>query len=426
MGYTRARSDWLDFPNTTTPLRGEDLDHIEDGLVTAAATADMALASIKGYTGGIVWTIDDIRAQNVDLIALHEARSQRVALGVVSDWVGDADRLTSAQLLGYHQAGHELVNHSNTHASYTGLTATQRATETDTCSNFIETLTGIHPKTFFYPSGAWSATTDQELYGRFRSWGVTISDLVTFPSYIMFGDTFHRFYRLDIDDPDNFERAKSLIRQASMGPIIVSFYTHWTDQPGTLTTAQYTELIDLAHNLGVVSFLPREVFGNGSMLADASFEDGGENWIESVTGDGVTSVEIDTPASGIYGTKVIELSATGPGTALRYQAIMVDPSIVTYKISGRVRIVAGTYNTADARIRIRWRTADEAAISTSNVDPVLPGVVGTWARFEGDVTVPATARYGYFDIISAPGAVRTATIQWDHIDIRPANYAGLG
>lgn len=376
--------------------------------------------------GAVVWTLDDGRAQNEELIDVHVARGQRVALGVVSDWVNDADRLTSAQLLAYHEAGHELVNHSDTHINYTSASAAARAADTDACSTFIESLTGEAPQTFFYPSGAWSATTDRELYGRFRSWGVTISDVAVMPHSTRLGDTFHRFYRLDLDDPDNFDRAKSLIRQAALGPIVVSFYTHWTDETGTLTTAEYTELADLAYELGVPSALPREVYGGRSIIADASFEDGGDAWFPAVTGDGTTAIATVTPDSGIAGTKAVQLFATGPGTALRSQAIVVDPFITTYKVSGRVRITAGTYNTADARIRIRWRTADEAAISNSNVDPTLPGTVGTWARFESDVTVPATARFGYFDVISAPGGVRTATIQWDHIDMRPASFAGLG
>lgn len=42
MAYTRASVLWKDWPDTSTPVTAAALNHVEDGLVTAAATADSA------------------------------------------------------------------------------------------------------------------------------------------------------------------------------------------------------------------------------------------------------------------------------------------------------------------------------------------------------------------------------------------------
>ncbi|GEP28830.1 hypothetical protein CLE01_34280 [Cryobacterium levicorallinum] len=43
-------------------------------------------------------------------------------------------------------------------------------------------------------------------------------------------ETFPRVYRLDLDDSLAIPHAFELIRMAAKAPVVVSFYTHWTDQ----------------------------------------------------------------------------------------------------------------------------------------------------------------------------------------------------
>lgn len=45
MAYKRARAQWMDYPKGDTPILAENLNHIEDGIVSAAQTADAALAA---------------------------------------------------------------------------------------------------------------------------------------------------------------------------------------------------------------------------------------------------------------------------------------------------------------------------------------------------------------------------------------------
>lgn len=380
-----------------------------------------------GAPGAVVFTLDDIRSEAKALITLHEARMQRVGIGVVSSWVGDAGRMTEAELIAYHQAGHELCNHTDTHITYSSSSASQRATDTDTCAAYLESITGVPPVTFIYPQGAWSAASDQELFSRgYRSWAATLSSATNMPSAYPKGDTFPRFYRIDLDSPANLERATTMVRLAAQAPIVVAFYTHWTDQVGTMTTAQYTEVLDLVDGLNIPCLLPREAFGSASLLADPSFEATGmPTWFTTQTGDGAVSQATVTPDSGMSGTKAVQLTATGPGTALVSQPVIVEPGVVM-RLTGRIKTTAGSYITNDVGIRVRWRAWDESAVSTSSNYPTLSAAPSAWSRFSHDVTVPAGVRFAWIDIIAAPGSTRNGTVQVDHLDFRPAHHGGFG
>lgn len=52
MAYTPYIADWKDFPNTSTPITEAALEHVESGLVAAAATADAAVPKSTVTTKG--------------------------------------------------------------------------------------------------------------------------------------------------------------------------------------------------------------------------------------------------------------------------------------------------------------------------------------------------------------------------------------
>ncbi|WP_240690082.1 polysaccharide deacetylase family protein [Arthrobacter sp. PAMC25564] len=372
-----------------------------------------------------MFSLDDNRAQNVELVALHEALGQKITLAITSSWVDQTDRLTSAQILDYHKRGHEIANHTTTHANYTGISAAARQTETDTCSQFIFNLTGRWPSTFVYPFGAWNAASNQELYTRFRSWAMTCSATTDLPLLYQLGDTFPWFYRLDLDNPLNLDRAKELIRMAAYSPIIVSFYTHWTDQSGTMTKAQYQSIAQVAYDLNVPCVLPRDVFGQESRVADPSFEVAGlPNWLPTKTGAATTGRVSVTPDVGLSGAYAAALTATNPDTAQVSQAVQVSPG--TWRISGRVKQDTGAVlTTNDFGVQMKYRNADETVLSSQTLYPTL-SAIGVWARFQIDVTVPAGARFGWLGFLNAPGATRGGTLHVDHVDIRPIEQGSLG
>lgn len=376
--------------------------------------------------GCVAFSLDDGRAQNMDLVALHEALGQKITVGIVSDWIGQPDRLTAAQVLDLHQRGHEIANHSKTHMNMTGGTPAARAGEYDACSDWIEALTGERPATFIYPQGAWNATSDRELYGRFRSWALTASSGSNYPVPYPLGGTTPRFYRLDLDNPANLDRAKALVQLAARAPVVVAFYTHWTDQAGTMTTAQYQSIAQLAHDLHVPAVLMRDVYGSLSRLADPSFEEATTNvWMKTLTGAATADKAAAAPDAGIAGSKVHTLTATQPDSAIISQAVTVTPG--KWRVSGRVKQLAGgNLATNDFGVRLKYRDWAEAALSQEVFYPALPAV-GTWGRFEQDFTVPDGTQFAYLDLLNAPGvAGRGGTLHLDHIDLRPVREGGLG
>lgn len=409
---------------TATPfhLTGDALRQLENSALRRRYVRHREDARMS--RGAVMFSLDDGRAQNMQLVELHEAFDQHITVAITSSWIDQADRLTSAQVVDLHRRGHEIANHSTTHASYTASTAASRATETDTCSDFIEALLGERPKTFVYPYGAWSADSDRELYTRFRSWAATVSASTNLPVPYPLGATVPRFYRLDLDNPANLDRAKDLVRMAAVQPVIVSFYTHWTDQSGTMTTAQYRSIAKLAADLKVPAVLPRDVFGGLSRLHDPSFETAGlPSWEKIVTGTATAERVAVTPTAGVSGGYAAALTATNPNSAIVSQPVMVTPG--KWRVSGRVKYESGTLAANDFAIRFKYRDWLEAAMSQEIFYPALPAV-GTWGRFEQDFTVPEGASFGWLDFLNLPGTSRSGVLHVDHVDVRPTREGGLG
>ncbi|QCB96566.1 hypothetical protein E5206_06190 [Arthrobacter sp. PAMC25564] len=405
-----------------TPLPGRV------GTVVPAAGVATAGYTLRNQTalarGAVVFTLDDGYSDALSLLDFHETLDQRVALAITCGWIGQPGKMTAEQVLDACVRGHEIANHSTSHADYVTLTPDQRATETDTCSDWIQGLTGQRPSTFAYPFGSWNAACDQELYSRFRSWGVTLSPTTNLPSWTNLGDSFPRFYRVDIENPANLNRAMALVRKAAASPIIVSFYSHQIDRPGISTVDQYRTVAQLAYDLSVPTVLPRDVFGSAGIISDPSFEEPGiPTWFASSTGTAASSDSVTALSdAGMFGTKVLALTATSGSQAVRSQAIPVTESVI-YRLAGRIRIASGNLLSRDIELSIKWRNANEEAISETSF---YPNMGSTWSRFETDVTAPAKSRFGYLNCILAPGSARSGTVYLDHIDIRVAGHGSLG
>ena len=68
---------------------------------------------------------------------------------MVGDWV---DRYPES-VKALHDAGHEVMNHSNSHAHLPQLTAQQIAEDMNTCNDKIEAVTGVRPTLMRPPYG---------------------------------------------------------------------------------------------------------------------------------------------------------------------------------------------------------------------------------------------------------------------------------
>jgi polysaccharide deacetylase family sporulation protein PdaB len=83
------------------------------------------------------------------LIDIMEKYKVKATFFVVGDWV---DRYPES-VKALHEAGHEIMNHSNTHAHYPQLTAEQVVADLNACNDKIENITGVRPTLVRLPYG---------------------------------------------------------------------------------------------------------------------------------------------------------------------------------------------------------------------------------------------------------------------------------
>ena len=74
---------------------------------------------------------------------------------VVGDWVDKYPESVKA----LHDAGHEVMNHSNTHAHYNSLTAEEIIADVEACNDKIEAVTGVRPHSSAAPMGSTTTTS---------------------------------------------------------------------------------------------------------------------------------------------------------------------------------------------------------------------------------------------------------------------------
>ena len=82
-----------------------------------------------------------------------DARQVKATFFLVGEWCGRYP----GRVRQLAAAGHEIGNHSDTHADLTRLTAEGIAAELEGCSARVERLTGKKPELFRPPSGAWNS-----------------------------------------------------------------------------------------------------------------------------------------------------------------------------------------------------------------------------------------------------------------------------
>lgn len=87
----------------------------------------------------------------IDILAKYNIRA---TFFVVGDWVDKYPESVKA----LHDAGHEIMNHSNTHAHYPQLSRTQMIADVSACADKIEAVTGVRPTLFRPPYGDYNDT----------------------------------------------------------------------------------------------------------------------------------------------------------------------------------------------------------------------------------------------------------------------------
>lgn len=91
------------------------------------------------------WGNEDTQ-QLIDILGRYQVKA---TFFVVGDWV---DRYPES-VKALHDAGHEIMNHSNTHAHLPQLSAQQIADDLNACNDKIQAITGVRPTLIRLPYG---------------------------------------------------------------------------------------------------------------------------------------------------------------------------------------------------------------------------------------------------------------------------------
>ena len=103
---------------------------------------DQKLASVSFDAA---WGNEDTQ-QLIDVLGRYGVKA---TFFVVGEWVDKYPESVKA----LHDAGHEVMNHSNTHAHYPQLPAEEIAADANACSDKIEAVTGVRPTLIRLPYG---------------------------------------------------------------------------------------------------------------------------------------------------------------------------------------------------------------------------------------------------------------------------------
>jgi peptidoglycan/xylan/chitin deacetylase (PgdA/CDA1 family)/predicted secreted protein len=109
----------------------------------------------------LVMMYDDARASvYTKLWSWIQSLNVKVTIPVTSGLVGDSGYMTVGQLQEFYNAGHDIINHSDTHTSFTSLTQEQIEAEIQTCEDFLVANGMTRSAKFLaHPNNAVNATS---------------------------------------------------------------------------------------------------------------------------------------------------------------------------------------------------------------------------------------------------------------------------
>lgn len=93
------------------------------------------------------WGNEDTQ-ELIDILAKYNVKA---TFFVVGEWVDKYPESVKA----LHDAGHEVMNHSNTHAHFNSLSAEEIIADVEACNDKIEAITGVRPTLIRCPYGEY-------------------------------------------------------------------------------------------------------------------------------------------------------------------------------------------------------------------------------------------------------------------------------
>ena len=106
------------------------------------------------------WGNEDTQ-QLIDILGQYQIKA---TFFVVGEWVDKYPESVKA----LHDAGHEIMNHSNTHAHYNSLSTDEIIADVNACNDKIEAITGVRPTLIRCPYGEY----DDHVIAAIRSIGM--------------------------------------------------------------------------------------------------------------------------------------------------------------------------------------------------------------------------------------------------------------
>ena len=134
---------------------------------TAAAKRELPVYSVEREGKYIALSFDAAwgNEDTQTLIDILDKYGVKATFFIVGEW---ADRYPES-VKALAEAGHEVMNHSDTHPHMTKLSAQKIAREVNACSDKIQALTGVRPTLFRCPYGEY----DDNVIAAVRSLGMT-------------------------------------------------------------------------------------------------------------------------------------------------------------------------------------------------------------------------------------------------------------
>lgn len=232
---------------------------------------------VPSHGGRVIFRFDD-GFKSVRTLALPEMQKRGLVgfAAPITFNIGSGDYMTAADLQALVEAGWEVGSHAHNHVDATTLTAAQFGADLDASIAALVAAGVPYPETFTYVGGARNATTDKEVYYRFRKCFSTLTALSvpdparpTFmlPSGIGVGG--------GVSESEDLEIQKRYIeRRLAAGQHAVLIYHDFTTGTPTLGTqcplATFTALLDWIAARNYPVGLPRLTAAH-SLLDDALF-----------------------------------------------------------------------------------------------------------------------------------------------------------
>ncbi|MGM7776151.1 polysaccharide deacetylase family protein [Arthrobacter sp. KNU-44] len=391
---------------------------------TAPAQAATGPDPAQPARGVVCFTWDDAYSSWPQISQMAADRGQRHTFCVTPNLM--LDRLSNADVVNMHSAGHEIACHSLGHPNMTQLSPAQRLTEYTASRSFLENLIGEPVTTWTYPYGsAYSPpgrtpTTDQELYLRYDRLLDTSGEPQTavYPRFSTGPSPFliKRFGWAQY--PMQHAKVLQLIRQAANSPIIAVIYAH--DAAPMIDNGYLAEALDLAQTLGVQCVQAKEAFpACPCNLMDPSFEDPNlYQWNLQKNGGNESAVAesvILAPDVNIPGARALHLSNPGPtGYVTASQTVRIEDNRA-YSLSFRDKVSIKTSgNGAKIYAKVVVRGPYFEVLKEVYSTPFLTNT--GWAHNE--VQVPATVGASFVEVFFAIESL-IGQAWFDHVHFGP-------